>query len=51
MDPDAFASADQSNMQKLQDQRLVSGTPAVFARNELVIVTKSTVPVGTAAKG
>ena len=37
---DAFASADTSNMQKLQDQHLVAGTPQVFARNELVIVTK-----------
>jgi molybdate transport system substrate-binding protein len=37
---DAFASADQANMQKLQDDNRVSGTPRVFARNRLVIVTK-----------
>ncbi|MDQ6713389.1 MAG: molybdate ABC transporter substrate-binding protein [Candidatus Dormibacteraeota bacterium] len=34
---DVFASADQSNMQKLIDAGLV-GTPTVFARNKLAIV-------------
>jgi molybdate transport system substrate-binding protein len=37
---DAFASADTANMAKLHDKGLLSGTPEVFARNQLVIVTK-----------
>ena len=37
---DAFASADTANMAKLRDKGLLSGTPEVFARNQLVIVTK-----------
>jgi molybdate transport system substrate-binding protein len=37
---DAFASADTKNMAKLHDKGLLSGTPEVFARNQLVIVTK-----------
>lgn len=36
---DTFASADQDNMSKLQAKNLVD-TPVVFARNQLVIVTK-----------
>jgi molybdate transport system substrate-binding protein len=39
---DVFASADQSNMQKLVDGGLVSGSPRVFATNRLEIV----VPAG-----
>ena len=35
---DVFASADQPNMQKLVDARLVQGVPTVFARNKLAIV-------------
>lgn len=37
---DVFASADEKNMTKLTDADLVKGKPTVFARNELVIVTK-----------
>jgi molybdate transport system substrate-binding protein len=37
---DAFASADEANMDKLVSANLVDGTPVVFARNQLVIVTK-----------
>lgn len=37
---DVFASADETNMAKLTAAKLVSGEPEVFARNELVIVTK-----------
>jgi molybdate transport system substrate-binding protein len=37
---DTFASADQTNMTKLTDKNLVSGSPVVFAKNQLVIVTK-----------
>jgi molybdate transport system substrate-binding protein len=39
---DAFASADEANMNKLVDAKLVEGDPIVFARNELTIV----VPAG-----
>lgn len=35
-----FASADQANMTKLQDAKLVFGNPSTFAHNRLVIVTK-----------
>jgi molybdate transport system substrate-binding protein len=37
---DTFASADEANMDKLVTANLVDGTPVVFARNRLVIVTK-----------
>lgn len=37
---DAFASADEANMDKLVTAGLVAGEPTVFARNRLVIVTK-----------
>lgn len=37
---DVFASADTTNMDNLKHAGLVDGTPVVFARNELVIVTK-----------
>ncbi|MEZ5179715.1 MAG: molybdate ABC transporter substrate-binding protein [Acidimicrobiales bacterium] len=43
---DAFASADEANMAKLTDQDLVDGEPQVFARNQLVIVTKPGNPAG-----
>lgn len=43
---DVFASADESNMAKLTDEDLVAGEPTVFARNELVIVTKPGNPAG-----
>ncbi|PYI69304.1 molybdate ABC transporter substrate-binding protein [Arthrobacter livingstonensis] len=35
---DVFASADQANMTKLSDAKLVSGSPAIFATNVLTIV-------------
>jgi molybdate transport system substrate-binding protein len=37
---DAFASADQANMQKLVGDALVRGVPVVFARNRLEIVVR-----------
>ena len=37
---DTFASADEDNMNKLVTAKLVDGTPTVFAKNRLVIVTK-----------
>ena len=37
---DTFASADTTHMSTLSNARLVTGTPRVFARNRLVIVTK-----------
>jgi molybdate transport system substrate-binding protein len=37
---DTFASADAANMDKLVNANVVDGTPVVFARNRLVIVTK-----------
>ena len=37
---DTFASADEDNMNKLTAANLVDGTPTVFAKNQLVIVTK-----------
>jgi molybdate transport system substrate-binding protein len=37
---DSFASADQDNMNKLVAANLVDGTPTVFAKNKLVVVTK-----------
>jgi molybdate transport system substrate-binding protein len=43
---DVFASADEANMTLLIDEGLVSGSPEVFARNELVIVTRPDNPEG-----
>jgi molybdate transport system substrate-binding protein len=37
---DTFASADEANMGKLVTANLIDGSPVVFARNRLVIVTK-----------
>ena len=37
---DTFASADQDNMNKLVTASLIDGTPVVFAKNKLIIVTK-----------
>lgn len=37
---DTFASADQNNMNKLMSAKLVDGSPTIFAKNRLVIVTK-----------
>ena len=37
---DTFASADEDNMNKLVSASLIDGTPTVFAKNKLVIVTK-----------
>jgi len=43
---DVFASADEANMKKLTDAKLVAGTPQVFARNRLAIVVKKGNPKG-----
>jgi molybdate transport system substrate-binding protein len=43
---DVFASADEANMTKLVDANEIAGAPAVFARNELVIITKPGNPTG-----
>lgn len=43
---DVFASADEANMAKLTDPSLVADEPQIFARNELVIVTKPGNPEG-----
>jgi molybdate transport system substrate-binding protein len=43
---DAFASADEDNMNKLARANLIDGTPTVFAKNKLVIVTKPGNPKG-----
>jgi molybdate transport system substrate-binding protein len=43
---DAYAPADESNMAELTAEDLVAGAPAVFARNELVIITKPGNPEG-----
>lgn len=43
---DVYASADEANLARLVDEDLVSGDPAVFARNGLVIVTKPGNPEG-----
>ena len=37
---DVFASADEANMDRLAAESLLDGEPVVFARNEMVIVTK-----------
>jgi molybdate transport system substrate-binding protein len=43
---DVYASADEENMTKLTDENLIAGAPEIFARNELVIVTKPGNPEG-----
>lgn len=43
---DIFAAADQPNMQKLVDGRLVAGSPQVFATNRLQIVVPAGNPKG-----
>jgi molybdate transport system substrate-binding protein len=41
---DVFASADQRWMQVAQDSGLVAGSPVVFARNRLVVITPASNP-------
>jgi molybdate transport system substrate-binding protein len=43
---DVFASADESNMQKLVDADAVAGTPVVFAHNRLEIAVEPGNPLG-----
>ena len=43
---DTFASADEDNMNKLVSASLIDGTPTVFAKNKLEIVTKPGNPKG-----
>jgi len=43
---DVFASADEANMTLLTDADLIADEPEIFARNELVIVTKPGNPEG-----
>ncbi len=43
---DVYASADEANMARLTGDDLIAGTPAIFARNRLVIVTKPGNPEG-----
>lgn len=43
---DVFASADEATMAKLIEADLIDGAPAVFARNQLAIVTKPGNPLG-----
>ena len=43
---DVFASADEKNMTKLTEADKVDGDSTIFARNELVIVTKPGNPAG-----
>lgn len=38
---DVYASADEHNMARLTDDDVIAGEPEVFARNELVVVTKA----------
>ncbi|MBK9179461.1 MAG: molybdate ABC transporter substrate-binding protein [Acidimicrobiales bacterium] len=45
---DVYASADVANMTKLTDESLIAGDPEIFARNELVIITKPGNPRGIA---
>ena len=45
---DVYASADVANMTKLTDESLIAGDPEIFARNELVIITKPGNPQGIA---
>lgn len=46
---DVFASADEQHMTTVVDAGDVAGTPTVFARNRLVIVTKPGNPTGIAS--
>ncbi|MCU1369936.1 MAG: modA [Ilumatobacteraceae bacterium] len=46
---DAFASADERNMDALVEADLVEGEPAVFAGNQLIIITKPGNPEGIAS--
>jgi molybdate transport system substrate-binding protein len=48
---DVFASADEKNMEKLTDADLVEGEPTVFAKNQLIIVTKPGNPAGIKGLG
>jgi molybdate transport system substrate-binding protein len=48
---DVFASADEEYMAELTEEDLVAGAPEVFARNELVIVTKPGNPDGITGIG
>src|SRR5882724_202999 len=41
---DVFASADQRWMQTVRDSGLIMGTPSVFARNRLVVITPAANP-------
>ncbi len=41
---DVFASADQRWMQAVRDSGLIAGTPRVFARNRLVVITPAANP-------
>jgi molybdate transport system substrate-binding protein len=41
---DVFASADQRWMQAVRDSGLIAGTPSVFARNRLVVITPAANP-------
>jgi molybdate transport system substrate-binding protein len=43
---DVFASADEATMAELTEEGLIAGSPEVFARNRLVIVTKPGNPTG-----
>lgn len=46
---DVYASADEENMASLTGEGLVAGAPQVFARDELVIVTRPGNPLGIAS--
>jgi molybdate transport system substrate-binding protein len=46
---DVFASADQANMTKVSDAKLVSGTPAIFATNSLEIIVRKGNPLNITA--